>query len=147
MNPFLLPVIAAQGIWVRSTTEKLPPAAGPTTGTAGDASNPPVRIGVLGESTAAGCGVNTHDNGFPGALARELAARGSRSVSWEVVGQNSATARRIRHRLLPQLGRDLDVAVLLAVSTTRSRVAALNSGVRISPPSSTTSPIVPSTSR
>lgn len=114
MNPLLLPVIAAQAIWVRSTTERLPPAAGPTTGTAGDPSHPPVRIGVLGESTAAGCGVDTHDNGFPGALARELAARGSRSVSWEVVGQNSATSRRIRHRLLPQLGRDLDIAVLLA---------------------------------
>jgi lysophospholipase L1-like esterase len=30
------------------------------------------------------------------------------------VGQNSATARRIRHQLLPQLEKNLDVAVLLA---------------------------------
>jgi len=114
MNPLLLPIIAAQAIWVRLTTEKLPPAAGPAIGAAGDASHPPVRIGVLGESTAAGCGVDIHDNGFPGALARELAARGGQSVSWEVIGQNSATIRHIRYRLLPQLGKDLDVAVLLA---------------------------------
>lgn len=92
----------------------LPPAAGPTTGTAGDASRQPLRLAVLGESTAAGCGVDTHDDGFPGCLARELAARTRRPVTWDVVGQHAATARRIRHRLLPRLGQDLDVAVLLA---------------------------------
>jgi lysophospholipase L1-like esterase len=101
-------------MWVRSAIEMLPPAAGPTIGTVGDASRPPVRIAVLGESTAAGCGVDTHDDGFPGCLARELAARTRQPVKWEVVGQHAATARRIRYRLLPRLGDNLNVAVLLA---------------------------------
>ncbi|MEJ3657984.1 SGNH/GDSL hydrolase family protein [Actinomycetes bacterium KLBMP 9759] len=115
MNPFLLPVVAIQGSWMRLATEVLPAASGPTVGTAGDAaSSPPVRIAVLGESTAAGCGVDTHADGFPGGLARELAARTLRRVTWEVVGQHGATALRIRHRLLPELGRGFDVAVLLA---------------------------------
>ena len=73
-----------------------------------------MRIAVVGESTAAGCGVDTHDHGFPGWLARELAARTRRPVRWEVVGQFGATARRIRYRLLPRLGENLHVAVLLA---------------------------------
>ncbi|MGW3499060.1 SGNH/GDSL hydrolase family protein [Streptomyces sp. NPDC001020] len=114
MNPLLLPVVAAQGIWVRSKTERIPPATGPIEGTAGDGSGVPVRIGVLGESTAAGCGVDTQAEGFPAVLAGELATRTGRPVEWEVVGEYGATVRRIRHRLMPRLGENLDVAVLLA---------------------------------
>ncbi|MFC5749017.1 SGNH/GDSL hydrolase family protein [Actinomadura rugatobispora] len=114
MNALLMPVVAVQGLWVRSRTERLPEASGPAGGAAGEGAGPPVRLAVLGESTAAGCGVGTHDEGFPGCLARELAARDRRPVTWEVVGQNTATAHRIRHRLLPRLGGGLDVAVLLA---------------------------------
>lgn len=115
MNPFLLPVVVVQAMRVRSSTETLPPATGPATGTSGEEeSGPPLRVAVLGESTAAGCGVRTHDEGFPGRLAHELATREGRPVTWEVVGQHAATTRRIRHRLLPELSKDLDVAVLLA---------------------------------
>ncbi|MEV6597995.1 SGNH/GDSL hydrolase family protein [Actinoplanes sp. NPDC051346] len=77
-------------------------------------SGPPVRIAVVGESTAAGCGVDTHDDGFAGQLAREIAALTRRPVTWEIIGQHGATAHRIRHRLLPRLGAGLDVAVVLA---------------------------------
>jgi lysophospholipase L1-like esterase len=109
-----MPVVAVQGRWMRSTVKMASPATGPTSGTVADMSGPPLRIGIVGESTAAGCGVDAHDDGFPGWFARELAARTHRSVAWEVVGQFGATARRIRYRLLPQLSGDLDVAVLLA---------------------------------
>jgi len=74
----------------------------------------PMRIAVVGESTAAGYGVDTHDAGFAGCLARELAGETGRPVAWEVVGQYGATGRRIRYRLLPQLGDGFDLAVLLA---------------------------------
>lgn len=115
MNPLLLPVIAAQGLWVRARTEVLPPAAGPDTGTVAEqAPGPPMRVAVLGESTAAGCGVATHDEGFPGSLARALAASYDCPVTWKVVGRYGATGRRIRYQLLPQLGEGYDLAVLLA---------------------------------
>ncbi|MDT0266832.1 SGNH/GDSL hydrolase family protein [Streptomyces sp. DSM 44915] len=127
MNPLLLPVLAYQGLRVRAATEVLPPADGPTSGEApaagagagdagGDEGGPaPFRLAVVGESTAAGCGVATHAEGFAGCLARELAGRTGRPVSWEVVGRHGATIRRVRHRLLPELrGTDLDLAVLLA---------------------------------
>lgn len=114
MNRLQLPVAAVQGMWLRSTVKPAPPATGATTGTVGTTARPPLRIAVVGDSTAAGCGVRTHDEGFPGSLAREIAARTLRPVEWQVAGQFGATARRIRYRLLPQVGEDLDVAVLLA---------------------------------
>ncbi|MBB5802815.1 lysophospholipase L1-like esterase [Saccharothrix ecbatanensis] len=115
MNPLLMPIVAAQGIWARKSIKILPPAAGPTTGSAGDtAGGTAVRLAVLGESTAAGCGVDAHDDGFPGSLARTIAERTDRPVTWEAIGQDGATARRIRYKLLPRLGEDLTVAVLLA---------------------------------
>lgn len=115
MKPLLMPVVAAQGLWVRSSIKLLPPADGPTTGTAGDAkAGNPVRIAVLGESTAAGCGVDAHDDGFPGSLARIVAGRTGRPVEWQAIGQHGATSRRIRYKLLPDIGQDLTLAVLLA---------------------------------
>ncbi|MEU4804930.1 SGNH/GDSL hydrolase family protein [Actinosynnema sp. NPDC023587] len=113
MNPLLLPIVAVQGMVVRSRTEVLPEATGPTTGSTGDGPDP-LRLGVLGESTAAGVGADNHDEGITGRLAQELAARSGRDVTWEVVGRNAATARRIRHRLLPELRGTFDVTVLLA---------------------------------
>ena len=58
--------------------------------------------------------MDSHDEGFTGSLAREITARTQRPVEWQVAGQRGATARRIRYRLLPQVGEDLDAAVLLA---------------------------------
>lgn len=105
-------VALAQGLWVRGRIEMLPPAGGPTSGRTGEGAET-LRIGILGESTAAGCGVDTHEDGFAGALARDLVGPG-RAAEWVVVGQHGATARRIRHRLLPELSGEFDVVVLLA---------------------------------
>lgn len=114
MNTLLLPLIAVQGLWVRARTEQLPPASGDTWGSVGPVDERALKVGVVGESTAAGCGVATHAEGFPGCLARILSQRTGRGITWEVVGHNGATARRIRHRLLSRLSVDLDVAILLA---------------------------------
>lgn len=147
MNRALLPIVAGQGMWVRATTRMAAPATGPTTGTVGDPSRETLRVGVLGDSTAAGCGVDTHDDGFAGCLARALAARTGRTVTWEVVGEFGATSRRVRYRLLPRLGDNLDIAVLLAGATTSSPGAPPISGATTSPPSSTSSVPTPRTSR
>ncbi|WP_116952954.1 SGNH/GDSL hydrolase family protein [Jiangella endophytica] len=117
MNRLLFPVVALQGLWVRSTFTLAQPVdarvAG-TVGTVGSGGEAPLRVAVLGESTAAGSGVDSHDDGFAGALADALAARSGRPVDWEVAAQFGATARRVRYRLLPRLTGDYDVAVLLA---------------------------------
>ncbi|MCX4791683.1 MULTISPECIES: SGNH/GDSL hydrolase family protein [unclassified Streptomyces] len=115
MHPLLMPVVAAQALFVRMSTETLPPADGPESGTAGEAAGAePLRIAVVGESTAAGCGVEQHEEGFTGQFARELSVRTGRPVDWSVHGRYGATARRIRYRLLPELDTGLHVVALLA---------------------------------
>lgn len=121
MNRLLLPVIAVQGVWVRRHIEVLPEASGPSTGiatetstgTTTEADRAPLRLTVVGESTAAGCGAQSHEEAFAGAFARSLADRRGRPVTWTVHGRSGATIRRVRYRILPDLGTDADVAVLL----------------------------------
>ncbi|GIG68758.1 SGNH/GDSL hydrolase family protein [Phytomonospora endophytica] len=114
MNPLLLPVVAVQGIWARSRIERLSPAGGPTTGRSGTRAGTPLRLAVLGESTAAGCGADNHEEAFAGSFAAAIGERTGRPVEWEVAGVYGATALRIRHRVLPRLETTADIAVLLA---------------------------------
>ncbi|MFK4834341.1 SGNH/GDSL hydrolase family protein [Microbacterium sp. ZW T2_14] len=81
------------------------------TGTVGADDGKAVRVLVVGESTAAGCGAATHDEAFAGAFARALADRGGETVHWQVRGHHGATIRRVRHRMLDDEA--FDVAVLL----------------------------------
>lgn len=115
-----LPLIAVQALWLRATVKLAPPASGPAEGVAGPAgpSEPienreerrePLRIAVVGDSTAAGCGVAEHRDGFAAQLARELAARAGRPVEWRTIGQFGATSRRVRFRLLPELEQALEL--------------------------------------
>ena len=113
MNPLLLPLVAAQGAWVKRRVEMLPEASGPTSGTAGGGGAPRVRVLVVGESTAAGCGATTHEEAFAGEFARALSSRREAPVEWEVRGRSGATIRRVRYRMLADLSPDTDVAVLL----------------------------------
>ena len=88
------PVVIAQGRSVRKTTIGLPPASGPSTidVLVDAASGAPIRLLVLGDSTVAGIGVDTHAEGLTGALARTMAARFGRSVSATAMGRGGATA-------------------------------------------------------
>ena len=72
-----------------------------------------MRLTVVGDSTAAGCGVDTHDDGFAGNLARALSQRSGRSVRWHVHGVPGAVIRDVRRHLLTEVGGDLDLVVLL----------------------------------
>ncbi len=85
------PVLLAQGRRLRRDTPQLPDAAAPWSGTV--TGDEPLRLLVIGDSTAAGVGAETQDDALPGNLARELAAVTSRGVTWRAVGRNGATAR------------------------------------------------------
>jgi lysophospholipase L1-like esterase len=95
----LAPVLVAQGRRVRRSTPRLPEAPGPTSGeTAGD--GVPVRLLVLGESTAAGVGAANHREGLAGQVAESLGEATGRPVHWRVLGRNGATAATTRESLL-----------------------------------------------
>lgn len=89
----LAPVLLVQSRRMRSTIPRLPDAALPWTGSV--AGSRPVRLLVLGDSTAAGVGAETQADALSGNLARTIRDRFGRGTSWRAVGRNGATARDI----------------------------------------------------
>jgi lysophospholipase L1-like esterase len=85
------PVLLAQGRRLRRDTPRLPDAALPWRGTLPGPN--PLRLLVIGDSTAAGVGADTQDDALPGHLGRELSARLDRGIEWRATGENGATSR------------------------------------------------------
>lgn len=92
------PVLAVQGRRLRRDTPRLPDAAAPWHGAV--AGPRPVRLLVLGDSTAAGVGAATQELALPGNLARELSTRLGRGVTWRAVGENGGTSGDLVERYL-----------------------------------------------
>ncbi len=88
------PLLLAQGRHVRRTVLKLPEAAGPRAGVAGD--GPDLRLLVVGDSAAAGVGAATQEEALSGRIVANLAA--SSTIHWRVIARTgSTTARTISH--------------------------------------------------
>jgi lysophospholipase L1-like esterase len=85
------PVLLVQGRRLRRDTPRLADAAGPWSGTLDGPD--PLRLLVLGDSTAAGVGVGSQHDALPGNLARSLSAHYRRGVDWTAIGKNGATAK------------------------------------------------------
>ena len=69
--PFL-PLMYIQGKQVKAKVPDLPEATG-TAGFAASDSPTTLNLVIIGESTMAGVGVQTHEEGFPGTIAKQLA--------------------------------------------------------------------------
>lgn len=94
------PVVLTQGRRLKRITPHLPDAALPW---AGEVPGPrPIRLLVLGDSTAAGVGASTQQEALPGRLADALHARTGRGIRWRAVGKNGATSREIIERYLDE---------------------------------------------
>jgi lysophospholipase L1-like esterase len=108
----LAPVLIGQGSRVRRRIPVLPEAAGPRSGSEGVGE--PLRLTVLGESTAAGVGVERIEDGLAVQLARGLAQRAGRRVDWQLFARTGATVEKARRELLPEASqRPSDVAVVV----------------------------------
>lgn len=105
----LAPVLAAQTAWVRSRALALPEPVGERTGLVGR--GPDLRLLVIGDSSAAGVGVDTQDL----ALTPQLAARlgETRSVSWQLCARNGATAAHVPELLAPVSRQSFDLALVI----------------------------------
>jgi lysophospholipase L1-like esterase len=91
----LSPVLLCQGKYVRRVTPKLPEAGGPRSGECG--SGIPLRLLILGDSAAAGVGVETQQEALAGHLIKGLEQRFR--VFWKVEAQTGATTRSTIARL------------------------------------------------
>lgn len=89
----LAPILIVQSRNLRRTIPRLPDAEPPWNGTL--AGPRPVRLLVLGDSTASGVGAETQADALPGNLARVIRDRFHRGTAWSAIGRNGATARDI----------------------------------------------------
>ncbi len=100
--------ILSQKRKLEAMVERLPDAALPWEGKLDGAD--PLRLLVIGDSTAAGVGAATQEEALPGSLARELQARTGRGVIWRAVGENGANTREFLDRhLTDALARPADL--------------------------------------
>lgn len=83
------PIMFIQGMMVRKYAAELPEAAGPRSGVVGNGA--PLRLLVLGDSSAAGVGVDTQDEAIAGQLAAQLADKFQ--VTWELLAKTGATTK------------------------------------------------------
>lgn len=99
---FLLPVMYMQGKRVRKSIPQLPEAQGPE-GIAGEPTDTYKNILLIGESTLAGVGVVTHQEGFSGELGQSLSTLLDQTVKWKVYARSGYTARLVTDKLIPKM--------------------------------------------
>ena len=83
---------------------------------AGDERPKPVTVTAVGDSMVAGCGVSDQRQGLVPDLARGVAKVAAKPVRWSAYGKLGATMRRVRYRLLPEIGGRSDILILCAGS-------------------------------
>ena len=98
------PLLLLQGRRLKRNSPRLPDAAAPWHGTI--AGPRPLRLLVLGDSTAAGVGAPTQDDALAGNLARELNMLTSRGVDFRSVGANGASSKDLIDRHLAAVHMD-----------------------------------------
>lgn len=103
----LLPLMYYQGKRIRAMVPRLPEAKG-TEGAFETELKADKHLSILtiGESTMAGVGVKTHEEGFSGTFAKELSTILGVCVSWKVYARSGYTAKKMAQRLVPKIVED-----------------------------------------
>ncbi|GLR17474.1 SGNH/GDSL hydrolase family protein [Portibacter lacus] len=101
----LLPLLYLQGKKVRKSVPLLPEAEG-IEGIVDSGSDRTLNILTIGESTIAGVGVDKHENGFTGLLAKRLSELLLVNVHWKVYARSGYTAKRVKSKIIPKITED-----------------------------------------
>lgn len=97
-----LPVLLLQARRMKKNIPQLPEASGPDGLVQLDGLRT-LRLLVLGESTVAGIGVENHQDGLPGEIARTLSEQLNVTVSWRTYGRSGYRMRRIIEETVPEM--------------------------------------------
>ncbi|MGB1033058.1 MAG: SGNH/GDSL hydrolase family protein [Flavobacteriales bacterium] len=77
------------------------------TGTSGHclsgSQNGKLEVLMIGESTFAGVGVKTHQEGFTGAFTEQLSRCFDKDIHWKVYARSGYTAKRVVYKILPKI--------------------------------------------
>lgn len=124
LAPWLLaPVALPQGLKLRRTAMRLPAALGPIGAIELDGSeSDPIRVVVVGDSVAAGVGLDHHDDSMAGLVARLLSERHHRPATWTVIGESGATAGEATQQVAgrPELAHADVVLISIGVNDTKN---------------------------
>jgi lysophospholipase L1-like esterase len=93
----LLPLFAAQGLWLRRQALRLPPPPGDTHGQYGDGS-PALFVLAAGDSIIAGIGADHQLQALPAQFARALSADRGCPVAWSSAGVSGASVKTLLQR-------------------------------------------------
>lgn len=86
-------LVLGQAVWVKRRTPRLPEAVGPRMGVVGPA--PHLRLMVIGESPAAGVGVEHQHQALAGQIANALDALHARGCHWCVAARSGLRAAEL----------------------------------------------------
>lgn len=103
----LAPVIVPQGIWTNLRVPTLPEPPGARQGRVGE--GPPLKLLIVGDSAAAGVGVERQDDALLGQVVSRLASR--YRVEFELQAKTGFTTADILRRLDEMAAQDFDVAL------------------------------------
>ncbi len=98
----LAPLLYVQGKQIRARVPELPEANG-VTGSSSTKNGTPLHMITIGESTIAGVGVATHQEGFTGTLAEELSNHINTTISWKVYAKSGFTAKDVLEEIIPTI--------------------------------------------
>ncbi|MGD1882104.1 MAG: SGNH/GDSL hydrolase family protein [Paracoccaceae bacterium] len=117
----LLPVLVPQALWVVSRAVRLPEADGPRSGAIGQGR--PLNLLILGDSSAAGVGVDHQDQALAGQLAQHLSQTGQ--ITWTLIAQTGATTDTALRMLETAPKQHFDMAVIaLGVNDCKNGISA-----------------------
>lgn len=88
---------------MRRNIPDLPEPIGPKTGTIQMSNEDTKSLVCLGESSVAGVGIASHNVGFTGYIAQNLAEQTGSSIQWTVVAESGYTAAKVHDHLVDAL--------------------------------------------
>ncbi|MCR1024907.1 SGNH/GDSL hydrolase family protein [Cellulophaga baltica] len=98
----LLPLLYFQGKKIKKSVPRLPEAKNPK-GISTTTSEKTSHLLTIGESTIAGVGVATHQEGFTGSLANELASKLHKNINWTVFAKSGYTAKKVAKKIIDKI--------------------------------------------
>ena len=114
----LAPILIMQGRYVRRVTPRLPEAKGPRSGVSGR--GPKTRLLIVGDSAAAGVGVNRQEQALSGRLVSSLGS--THEVTWKMLAKSGYASGEVLDRLKSTKEEAFDfVLVSLGVNDTTAR--------------------------
>lgn len=106
------PVLLPQGMWVRRKALRMPEAAGPREGRAGEGDEK-MRLVVIGDSSAAGVGVDHQSRALAWPLADEVGRRVGGAVRWQLLAQTGISSSDAVEFVSQSRRHRADVAVIV----------------------------------